>query len=156
MGKAGVQVRGLCWGCPGAWGALKGPQSPISPPGMEGEEHTEKEAVESVGRAWGGPHCPEAGALKAPGPGQGRDQETWGDGRQPTLCPQGLPVSLCLSTGPRSPVLETPVPHRREGSWLSPTEKDSARGALGACIHFVVYLMVINVFATKWKKANRM
>lgn len=116
MGKAGVQVRGLCWGCPGAWGALKGPQSPISPPGMEGEEHTEK----------------------------------------PTLCPQGLPVSLCLSTGPRSPVLENPVPHRREGSWLSPTEKDSARGALGACIHFVVYLMVINVFATKWKKANRM
>lgn len=110
-------------------------------------------------RAWGGLGVGrtalrrERSRLRAPG--RARDQETWGDGRQPTLCPQGLPVSLCLSTGPRSPVLETPVPHRREGSWLSPTEKDSARGALGACIHFVVYLMVINVFATKWKKANR-
>lgn len=48
--------------------------------------------------------------------------------------------NLCLSPGPRTPMLETL--RRKEGGWLSPGEKDASGGTLNACLHFVVYLLV--------------
>lgn len=50
---------------------------------------------------------------------------------------------LCLNMGPWTPILETP-PHHMEGGWLSRGEKDSSGGIFDACLHFVVYLVVIN------------
>lgn len=55
---------------------------------------------------------------------------------------------LCLSTGPWTPTLETPVP---QGGWLAESDKKTPQGALSMLVYTLWFICwsVINVFATK-------